>query len=239
MSKDEEAQFVNTMVPESMAQQPTAPEVSSTDSAAESQPKEQKASEVKELSEVELSTQETISSIIAKTESFLVKMQSYPEINTKIRSWSKKNGVTSWPSNKQWKDVEFDINFFIQKLFVIEHEKNSSKKKAFLDAVVKDSTLSASLTALNTMLLNYEKAVDIAPFGITKVKKETKDAMQKVLNTFTYELYNNTLSTSLDEVLKVYEAEDKKLKEEGAELTKKAQQESLKSRPKEYIEIAD
>lgn len=237
MSKDEEAQFVNAMVPEAMTQK--VPLDEPKESVATTEKETVKSVETKEFTQIELSMQEVIASIIAKTESFLVKMQSYPEINSKIKNWSKNDHLTFLSgTNKQWKDIEFDINLFIQKLLIIEHEKNSVKKKAFLEAIVGDSALSSSLSALNQILTNNEKAVDIVPFGVVKIKKETKEAIQKIINTFANELYSNQANSAIDNVLKVYEAEDKKLKEEDAEYSKKALQESGKARPKEYMKSA-
>lgn len=235
MTKEEEAEFVKNMVPETetIAEVPVQPK---EESPKEEANKEQKKVEI--LTEAQLSLQEMIISCIAKTESFLVKMQSYPEINTRIRSWTRNNSLTSWPDSKQWKDVEFDINIFIQKISAIENEKNKSKKNGLIDAFSKNESLLASLNAINDALISYEKDVDIAPFGIVKIKKETKAAMQKILNIFTAQLYNTQINTQLTEILKSYESEDKKLKEGEDSLIKKAQQDREKPRSKEYMKSA-
>lgn len=234
MTKEEEAEFVKTMVPEGEAipEAPAQPKEESPKADTKEQPK------VEVLTEAQLSLQEMIISCIAKTESFLVKMQSYPEINTRIRSWTRNNSLTSWPDSKQWTDVEFDINIFIQKISAIENEKNKSKKNALIDAFSKNGSLLASLTAINDALIAYEKDVDIAPFGIVKIKKETKAAMQKILNVLTAQLYNAQINTQLTEILKSYESEDKKLKEGEDALIKKAQQDREKPRSKEYMKSA-
>jgi hypothetical protein len=234
MTKEEEAEFVKNMVPEEEAtpEAPLQPKEELPKEETKEQPK------VEMLTDAQLSLQEMIISCIAKTESFLVKMQSYPEINTRIRSWTRNNSLTSWPDSKQWKDVEFDINIFIQKISAIANEKNKSKKNGLIDAFSKNGSLLASLTAINDALISYEKNVDIAPFGIVKIKKETKVAMQKILNIFTAQLYNTQINTQLTEILKSYESEDKKLKEDEDALIKKAQQEREKPRSKEYMKSA-
>jgi hypothetical protein len=232
MSKDEEELFVNTMVPEAI--KPEAPATAAPEKTEEKKPEPVKQKEV----DANLSTEQLLKSVTTKIEAFLIKMQSYPEIAIKVRNWAKNRSLVSWPADKQWTDVEKDINAFVQKIAAIMNEKNSTKKSALMTALSKNDALMTTLKALNTVLTTTEKELAVPVFGLGTIEKSVKLAIQKIINVVTNELYSKQSNATLDTLLKSYEAEDKKLKEKTEGAVKKAQQDSQAPRQKNYMKSA-
>jgi hypothetical protein len=233
MSKDEEEFFVNAMVPEAIKPESTE---KPTEKIVEEKKTEPQTTR-KEV-DVNLSTEQLLSSVAAKIEAFLINMQSYPEIAIKVRNWAKNRSLISWPTDKQWSDVEKEINTFVQKIAALTNEKNSAKKTFLMTALSKNDALMATLKAFNTVLSVTEKDLAVPVFGLGTIEKSVKLAIQKILNVCTTELYSKQSNAAFDAVLKSYEAEDKKAKEKAEGAVKKAQQESQTPRQKTYMKSA-
>jgi len=163
-----------------------------------------------------------IDAIITYTNSFLVTIASSPDLPGKIEFWGKEGTIKEWPSTLVWKDFKEQLENFSQQLHKIKDQDSTTKKYKYLDDLIKDESLYNNLTQLKTKISHYIPKIEIPEFGLEKLTTESKQAVQKAVNTYTESLYTLKIPQELTKLFEKFEPIAKKLKTEEEETEKKA-----------------
>lgn len=245
---EEFAQFTNQLLSgelpmEQIPEQPTTPVQQPEETPAPVQQAEEpvKTQEDKEKQEAAI---KRINSIIARTQSFLLKTGVMAEFPGKIKKWAEQGKIRGWIPSYTWESVKDSVGVkeqiekLIQSLNAIKEQDRATKTYKYLDAVIAHEDLYKNLGTLEKKLKELEPQVEIDEHGIEPVSKEVRAIMRSILGEYVNALFVLNIPQDIDSVIKSFEATAKKYREEEDEITKKALTESKKIRPAQGTVVA-
>lgn len=169
-----------------------------------------------------------INNVITNTESFLRKAQRIPELPGKIDQWVAKDKVSQWQVDLTWETLQSKINELDQKLIHLKERDPNTKKYRYIVHLLKKESAFNNLVKLRESLNESEPLIEIPEFGLGKVSKESRAAIQKVLSSFAEAIYTLDLPEELDKIFAEFEPRAKELRDEEEGARKKALEESKK-----------
>ncbi len=193
--------------------------------------KEVKVEEVKKITSEHEKAIEMITSINKRINSFLLKAQGIPEFPQKVTQWAKKKKFTDWDNAITWNTMKTQIEQMVQKLEKVKTKDPKTKEFKYLDDFIADKALYNNLDKLLTTLTQYEPQIEVSTFGLKKLGKASKQAMQKIISSLGEAKQKLKVIEALDKIFEKYEPKAKKLREEEEAVRAKAEAEAKKVRP--------
>lgn len=172
---------------------------------------------------------EMISTLISETDSFMVKVGTIPELPGHIKRWTKKGKISWAPATQQWSDLKEGIEKFIVRLNALLEQDPKSSAYYHIAELVKNETLYNNLRKVATVVSAQEPLVKVTS-PLHKISKESRTAIQKLINQYIEALYTLKLPEEFATLIKKFdpkalaarEAEEKAAK--AAELAAKREQ---------------
>lgn len=165
-----------------------------------------------------------INSLIAHTNSFIVKAATVPEFPSKVKDWIKKKQVTLL-GGKAWNTVKTDIERLVEQLSRLLERDPKTTEYYHIDALLKNESLLNNIHKIEKNIAEIEpRAEEIPLLGGKRMKLASKKAYHALLNEYNEALYIlnsidelKKLFTLFDPVAKKYrEAEEKAVKQAGS-----------------------
>ncbi len=177
-----------------------------------------------------------INAVINSSNSFLRKISIMQEFPIKLKKWVDQGKLKNWQPNYAWViedesdkgkiPVRHKIEEMIQKLNKVKSQDPKTKEYKFLNDFVADEALYNNLGKLQSVLAEREPDIDIDPFGIEPVSKESRANMRAILDSYLEALFILQIPEALDKIFEKYEPEAKRLREIEETAKKKALEES-------------
>lgn len=170
--------------------------------------------------------------IIKKTDSFLVKVNSIPDIALRVDRWINVKSITTWPTGKLWPQFIGEIEKFCQQLNRLKDRDPQTKAYKYLDALKNNKTVLNSLDELSKVLIENESVITIATFGLEPISKQSRKALKTIIIQYSDFLYKNKSAEELDTIFAQFDPEaEKRRKAAEASRTQAAQPISVPTQP--------
>jgi hypothetical protein len=167
----------------------------------------------KELSKEESEFLAIIEGLILEINSFLVKVNSSPEIPGMIERWIQTGKINTFIKEKlEWNVLYKNIELFVVRLSLLKEQDPKNKHYFHLKAALENKPMVEQLNNLYTTLKKEVSLIEVQSFGLHKIDKKTKTAIQNILSSLINQIINQKLINSIDEILKKYEPTAQKLK---------------------------
>lgn len=171
-----------------------------------------------------------INSLIDRTNLFIVKASTIPELPGSISKWQREKKI-NWQPNLTWNKFKSDLDSFVSKLEQLKKQDPKTQQYNHLDELIKDETLYNNLSKVEKVAVQYEPLVEeIAPIGGQTVPEESKNAIQKLLTQYNEALYILNLGQAIDELFGKFEPKAKEMRKAEQEAKIAAEQEAKKTR---------
>lgn len=178
-----------------------------------------------------------INAIIKHTNSFLNKTAIMIEFPGKLKKWAEQGKIRGWRQGYTWESVKNavgvkeQIEILLQKLNAIKEQDRATKTYKYLDALIANEALYTNIENLAINLKELEPQVEIDEFGIEPVSKEVREIMRTILGDYLDALFAQAIPQDIDAVIAGFEPKAKKYRDEEETSSKKALEESKKTRP--------
>ena len=182
------------------------------------------------LSTKEAQAIDMISTLIIRTDSFLVKAGTIPEFPGNIKQWSKK-GKISWTGDvRSWPDLKKDIEKLVAQLSVLLEQDPKTSEYYHIDELLKNEALYNNIRKVQTVIVENEPKVEEAS-PLHKINKASKTAIQKLLNQYIEALYVLKIPEELTALIKKFDPKAQAARE-GEEKAAKAAELAAKREPR-------
>ena len=171
-----------------------------------------------------------IKAIIKRTEEFMRKAQVIPELQAKMNKWVVQKKLLDVAANLDWQAVEIQIDELNVLLYSLIEPDHVTKQYKHIGNLIKDEALYNNLATLQVTLESYVPTIEIPPFGLENVSKESRAAIREVLSQYLEAFYLLNVPTAIKKVKTLYEPRAKELKEEEKQRTEQAYKEAQKTR---------
>lgn len=171
-----------------------------------------------------------INSIIKRTEEFMRKAQVIQELQAKMNKWVVQKKLLDVAANLDWQTVETQIDDLNVLLYSLIELDPITKQYKHIGNLIKDEALYNNLATLQVTLDAYVPGVEIPPFGLETVSKESRAAIREVLSQYLEAFYLLNIPAAIKKVKALYEPRAKELKEEEKQRAEQAYKEAQKTR---------
>jgi hypothetical protein len=171
-----------------------------------------------------------ISAIIKRTEEFMRKAQVISELQAKMDKWVVQKKLLDVAAKLDWQMVERQIDELNVLLYSLLELDPVTKQYKHIGNLIKDEALYNNLATLQVTLDAYVPTVQVPPFGLETVSKESRAAIREVLSQYLEAFYLLNVPPAIKKVKALYEPRAKELKEEEKLRAEKAYGEAQKPR---------
>lgn len=171
-----------------------------------------------------------INAIIKRTEEFLRKTQLIPEIQAKMNKWVVQKKLLDVAANIDWQIVETQIEEMNVLLYHLKEIDPVTKQYKHIGNLIKDEALYNNLATLQVTLDAYIPSIEIPPFGLETVSKESRAAIREVLSQYLEAFYLLNIPTAIKKVKALYEPRAAQLKQEEMQSAEEAYNAAQKTR---------
>lgn len=170
---------------------------------------------------------DTINTIIAHTNAFIVKAATVPEFPGKIIKWQK-HKLVDWQPGLTWNKLKTDIEQFISNLNILLERDQKTKEYYHLDELLKEEMLYNKLKKIQHVVSEYEPQIEeISPLH-KSLTKGSKHAFQKMLSQYSEALYTLHVIEELKKLVEKFQPKAKIAREEEEKALQKAELEKKK-----------
>jgi len=172
-------------------------------------PEKVKPKKVKVATDKQLKAIALLETVIKKTDSFVVKIQSSPELPAKIKRWGQRHTIDNWQKDFTWDAVKTHVERLTSTLRALKTRDPYTRKYRYIDDLIKDEALYNNLSKLATTLKDHETGVTVTPFSLKKNNKKarraSKKAIRSVISGYTEAIYVLNIPEALDKIIEKYE----------------------------------
>lgn len=169
-------------------------------------------------------------------DSFMLKVNIMAtEIRRLLENWQALNLLRDWKPAISWDILRADIQLLSKRLRTVAQERvPGTNKYRYLPILVEKENLCNTIERLHSVLRTYEPKFEVPAFGLGELSKQSEKALLEIARVVTESAYTLDLLGALDNVIKGFEPEAKKISAAEEELRKKAKKdyEELKRREK-------
>lgn len=153
---------------------------------------------------------ELLDDIIKRTDSFLVKVHSIPDMELRIDRWVRVKKITSWPEGKTWNIFTADIEQCMQELARLKEKDPQTGLFKYLDALKKQDLIINSLERLKKILYESEPRIAITSFGLEPISGDSRKALKTLIIEYSALLYGAQFLQSVEKIFAEFEPEAQK-----------------------------
>jgi len=217
ISDEELDQLINQLVGEEAKEEEVEKEPEIEVEEAKAAPKPPVILSTKEAQAIDI-----ISTLIIRTDSFLVKIGTIPEFPGNIKQWSKK-GKISWTGDvNSWPDLKKDLEKLVTQLSILLEQDPKTSEYYHIDELLKNEALYNNIRKVHTVIIENEpKVEEVSP--LHKINKASKVAIQKLLNQYIEALYILKIPEELTALIKKFDPKAQAARETEEKATKAAE----------------
>ena len=180
--------------------------------------KENTAEKEEPIVEIEYTKYSEIISIVEKilnrTESFLIKINSIPDIATRVVKWAESNDIKNWLPTTTWGSFLHTIELHYESIAKLLEKNNKTGLFKYLDGVLESKPLVELLKELSVEVDLQEPIIKIASFGLEPMTKDTKNALKKIITAYLTFDQKIQASNELQQAIAKFDPEAARLKQE-------------------------
>ncbi len=170
---------------------------------------------------------DTINTIIAHSNAFIVKAATVPELPGKIMRWQR-HKLVDWQPGLTWNKLKNDIEQFISNLNILLERDQKTKEYYHIDEFLKHEALYNNLKKIKHIVAEYEPQIEeISPLH-KSLSKKSKQAFQKMLSQYSEALYTLNVIEELKKLVAKFQPKAKMSREEEEKAFQKAELEKKK-----------
>jgi len=222
MSEEELMQFMDQVLTEEQQQatqpSPTKPATEVMPAVPEEKPK---PVEVKQPTTTTQPFLITVETVLDALERFLLKAQIIPELSGDMSNWVAQGKIKQWQALTTWSQFQEQINMLVYSLKKLK-ERDPQRTQLYRYLGYVDDALQKVVQDLAATLNNYEPKVEAPAFGLGKISKQSRAAIQQIIDALGNALYTHQLLDRLDKVFKSYGPREQELTKMEEERQKKA-----------------
>lgn len=163
-----------------------------------------------------------IESIIQLTQNFLMKADTIPELPGKIDKWVTQQKLKNLTESLEWNQVRNQIENFNTTLHTLLEKDPKTKEYRHIGSLIKQESLYNNLSQLQKNLTTNVPKVEVPPFGLDKVSKESRAAIREIMSAYLEAFYSMQIPGDLTKLISLYETRAQELTEEEKKLGEKA-----------------
>jgi len=183
-------------------------------------------------------TADLLNTIAKETNIFLVKVQAMPELASKVARWGKTKRIYDWQPGLNWQDVKTEIEKLSHKVKTLTDKDPKNNTYKYIADLLKEESVYNNFSKLKTSLVEYVAQIEVSPFGVEKMTKSSKTALQRAISSYTEALYRLKLPEAIDAIIAKYEPRAQELRTQEEEAKKRAEQEAKRPRVPGRVEVA-
>lgn len=227
--------------------QPTGPaaETLKAEITPTKKPAEEKIVPIKDLNDIAA----LLKNLADITDTIMRKTSVLPDLPSRVDRWVEQKKLTAWSSGLTWASFKKQLELFVQKLGKLQAREAKTNTYLYLPELLNNVSLKNNLDRIYRTLKRYNETfttgtldIDIAfddPLaGAGSLTAEAKDALLGILNTYGDAFYTHNILKDFDALIQKFEPSAQKLRAAEEERTKKALEESKKTRTAGYIKQA-
>ncbi len=172
---------------------------------------------------------DAINSLIAHTNSFIVKAATIPEMPSKVKRWSKKKDIKI-ELDQTWNSLKADIERLVEQLNKVLERDQKTKEYYHIDELLKKEALLNNILKVQKNVVKLEPTVQEMPLlSVQKMEKKVKKAYQDIINEYHEALYVLQITAELKDLFTLFDPKAKKYRETEEKAVQEA--ERLGKRP--------
>jgi hypothetical protein len=138
-----------------------------------------------------------------------------------MSNWVEQGKVKQWQSLTTWSQFQEQINMLVYNLKKLK-ERDPQRTQLYRYLGYVDDALQKVVQDLAATLNNYEPKVEAPAFGLGKISKQSRAAIQQIIDALGNALYTQQLLDQLDKIFKSYAPREQELTKIEEERQKKA-----------------
>ncbi len=168
-----------------------------------------------------------VEKILNRTESFLIKINSIPDIETRVVKWAESNDIKNWLPTTTWGSFLHTIELHYESIAKLLEKNNKTGLFKYLDGVLESKPLVELLKELSVEVDMQEPIIKIASFGLEPMTKDTKNALKKIITAYLTFDQKIQASNELQQAIAKFDPEAARLKQEEQAAIQAAQAGSI------------
>ncbi len=166
---------------------------------------------------------DTINSLIAHTNAFIVKATTIPELPGKFRRWAKGRYIKI-KEGHSWNTLKTDIEKLVSQLNMLLERNAQTKEYYHIEELLKNENLRNNIVKIQKNISKFEPLVEEIPLlEVKKMSIESKRAFHNLINEYYEAIYVLTMLDELEKQFKMFDPIAKKYKDLEAETRKRAE----------------
>jgi hypothetical protein len=212
---DEELDGLINQLVEEEAPKPTAPETKKEEKKPEA-PKQVLTSKHEKAIDA-------INSLIAHTNSFILKTATVPDMPSKVRRWARAGEIITKPG-QTWSSFKTELEKFVELLNKLLERDPKTNEYYHIDELLKKESLLNNILKVQKNVAQNEPTVEEAPLlEVKKMKRSVKKAYQKLINEYHEALYILDIPEEIANLFKLFDPIAKKYREQEEQAVKEAE----------------
>jgi hypothetical protein len=166
--------------------------------------------------------------LTTQLESFLRKANLIPDLYGSLQAWipaallADKKEIT-------WQELKQDSEKLISFLKILLSVDPITGHYYYLASLIENDTLYQNIIRLNDAIIRHEPSIEIAPFGLSEVTKESRKATSALLGALVQAIYTQQMIGEINKLFVAFEPQAKKVMEQEEGARKRAIEESKRT----------
>lgn len=171
------------------------------------------------------SAKTVIVGLINQLESFLRKATLISDLYGNLQPWVPA-ALLADKKELTWQELKHDIERLISSLKVILATDPANGHYYYLTSLIEQDTLYQNIVRLNDTIVRNEPAIEVTPFGLGELSKESRKATGLLLGAFVQAIYTQQMIAEIQKLFLAFEPQAKKVMEQEEAGRKRAVEES-------------
>ncbi|MBS1986329.1 hypothetical protein JST99_00140 [Candidatus Dependentiae bacterium] len=163
--------------------------------------------------------------LISQLEAFLRKTTLISDLYGSLQTWVP---VAMLADKKEltWQELKQEIERLISSLKVILATDPANGHYYYLTSLIEQDSLYQNIVRLNETIFRNEAAIEVTPFGLGELSKESRKATGVLLGAFVQAIYAQQMIAEIQKLFLAFEPQAKKVMEQEESARKRAFEES-------------
>jgi len=173
-------------------------------------------------------TKRMILEVIDQLEKFLRKASLLPDLYGELQTWIPA-ALLADKKELTWQQLKPDIEQLISSLKIILTTDPKTGHYYYITSLIEQDALYQNIIRLNDTLMRHEPNMEVAPFGLGEVTKESRKATGALLGALVQAIYTQQMISEIKKLFTAFEPQAKKVIEQEETARKRAIEESKRT----------